>query len=272
MEWLFKLNEDEEVYSIVGIDGDVRGDIVIPSTYEGKPVSSIASFLFSDCDDLTSAIIPDSITSIGVGVFRNCRNLTSVTLGKGIGAIGCGAFCGCTKLSNVVIPDNVTFIEGEAFKDCGSLTSIAIPNSVTKIGIGAFESCYNLTSVTIGEGVISIGDEAFFDCVRLTRITIPHGLISIGGGAFQSEENRKYLMNIGHVVYLYVSPEVIWERIKGLSGRPLLKCDNPYEKLVELYNARHSFYEMADYKIDTNNLTKYQVIDELLKVINAKNS
>lgn len=101
---------------------------------------------------------------------------------------------------------------------------------------------------------------------------VKNKVISIGGGAFQTEVNRNNLMNIGRVVYLYAAPEVIWERIKGFSGRPLLKCDNPYGKLVELHNARHSFYEMADYKIDTNNLTKSQVIEELLKVIDAKNS
>jgi BspA type Leucine rich repeat region (6 copies) len=55
------------------------GDVVIASTYNGHPVTSIADSAFEGNLSLTNVIIPASVTSIGNSVFINCSNLTSVT-------------------------------------------------------------------------------------------------------------------------------------------------------------------------------------------------
>ena len=77
----------------------------------------------SSCQ-LTSVVIPNSVTTIGTGAF------------------------GQNALTNVVIPDSVTTIGASAFRE-NNLTSVVIPNSVTTIGGYAF-SGNNLTSVYIG--------------------------------------------------------------------------------------------------------------------------
>lgn len=38
----------------------------------------INNFSFENCSDLTSVIIPDSVTTIGQEVFQNCYTLTSI--------------------------------------------------------------------------------------------------------------------------------------------------------------------------------------------------
>ncbi|MDR0749985.1 MAG: leucine-rich repeat domain-containing protein, partial [Tannerellaceae bacterium] len=43
-------------------------------------VTSIGSYAFISCYNLTSATIPRSVTRIGEFVFSNCRNLTDVTV------------------------------------------------------------------------------------------------------------------------------------------------------------------------------------------------
>ena len=59
---MFSLNGD--AYTVrIGTCTDA--DIVIPSVYNGKPVTSIADSAFSGYSSFTSIEIPDSITSIG---------------------------------------------------------------------------------------------------------------------------------------------------------------------------------------------------------------
>ena len=94
---------DEHFYSytienskatITAVDKSISGDITIPSTLSGYPVTKINTSVFGDCNNLTSVIIPDTVTSIGSSLFLNCKSLKSVTLSNKITHIGSqAAFC-----------------------------------------------------------------------------------------------------------------------------------------------------------------------------------
>ena len=147
--------------TITDCDTDATGELVIPNTIDGNPVTSIGSNAFYYCSSLTSITIPNSVTSIGEVAFYNCSSLTSIT-----------------------IPDSVTSIERYTFWNCSSLTSITIPDSVTSIGNRAFWNCTSLTSIMIPDSVTTIGYRAFDSCTSLTSITIPDSLTHIGRGVF----------------------------------------------------------------------------------------
>lgn len=129
----YTLNDDEASYSVTGIGTCTDTDIIIPSEYEGLPVTRIDHDAFNKCTSLTSIVIPDSVTSIAWSVFWDCFSLTSVTIPNSVTSIDTQAFYGCTSLKSITIPDGVTQIEDYLFSGCTALTSIDIPTSVTGI-------------------------------------------------------------------------------------------------------------------------------------------
>ena len=145
-------NEYEEVTSIV-----------IP-----KSVTSIGNYQFCEFNNVTSITIPSSVTTIGDYAFYDCTSLTSITIPSSVTKIGDGAFYDCTSLTSITLPSSVTTIGGWAFVNCSSLTSITLPSSVTKVGSDAFYNCTSLTSITIPSCVTTIGNYAFKYCSSLT--------------------------------------------------------------------------------------------------------
>ena len=165
--------------SIFGYSNPSITSIVIPNS-----VTSIGLGAFLDCTGLTSIIIPNSVTSIGELAFSNCTNLTSVTIPNSVTSIGVQAFSH-TALTSITIPNSVTSIGDYAFASCGGLTgTLTIPNSVTSIGMAAFQGCTSLASIIIPNSVTSIGSSAFGTCTSLTSVTIPNSVTSIGDYAF----------------------------------------------------------------------------------------
>ena len=183
----YALSSDQSYYIVTGI-GTASGDIIIPDTHEGLPVTYIGSYAFHNYGSLTSIDIPAGVTGIGRSAFDGSSNLESVTFAEGseLASIGYRAFGACSSLTSIEIPASVTNIGEEAFVVCSSLTAIEIPAGVTSIGSRAFYYCSSLTSIEIPAGVTSIGDYAFNECSNLASVTFAEGsqLTSIGENAF----------------------------------------------------------------------------------------
>ena len=143
--------------------------INIPSTIDGKTVTSIRNCAFYGCKSLTSVTIPNSITSIGREAFYDCTSLTSVTIPDSVTSIGDSAFYNCKSLTNVTIPNSITMIGPDTFCRCSSLENITIPDSVTSIGDHAFFEC-KLVTLTMGNGVNYIDSCAFLNCEQLYEV------------------------------------------------------------------------------------------------------
>jgi hypothetical protein len=160
------------------------GNVIIPGTIAGLPVTSIGDRTFEEIADLTSVTIPVGVTNIGSWVFFSCNNLTNITIPEGVTSIGASAFDNCTSLPNITIPEGVTSIGDWTFDFCTSLVSITIPAGITSVGDWAFSDCISLTNITLAEGVTNIGVGAFFECGSLVSANIPEGVASIGVNAF----------------------------------------------------------------------------------------
>ena len=206
----------------------ITGHVVIPSEYKGQPINMINNQAFDGCTELTSVVIPDSVTQLANYAFNRCTSLTSINIPNSVTTIGSYAFKGCTSLTSIEIPNSVTTIYGSAFAGCTSLTSVELPNSITTLSgifsgctnlvhvtlpnnitsVSGFDGCTSLTSIEIPNSVTTIGSSAFKGCTSLTSIDIPDGVTSIGASAFEgctgltSIEIPNSVTTIGEKVFL----------------------------------------------------------------------
>jgi hypothetical protein len=93
----------------------------------------------------------------------NCTNLSSVVIPNSVTLIREHAFECCTELTSVIIPNSIKSIGDYAFRFCIALKSVVIPNSVTLIRDLAFSQWRDFTSTTI-HNATSISDYAFYGC------------------------------------------------------------------------------------------------------------
>lgn len=99
---------------------------------------------------------------------------------------------------------------------------------------------------------------------QLTQMT---GIVmATGGGAILREENRKLLKENGFIVYLQCSVERILERTRRDTQRPLLRTDNPRERIETLFTQREPLYlACADFKVNTGILQSKDVVELILQ-------
>lgn len=92
-------------------------------------------------------------------------------------------------------------------------------------------------------------------------------VLSTGGGAFVAEGNRRMITERGVSVWLDADPELLWQRVRHRSHRPLLQSANPRQTLIDLHAARSPAYSQAD--IHVRALPHYAIEDTARQVIAA---
>lgn len=122
---------------------------------------------------------------------------------------------------------------------------------------------------SISEIFAEDGEEAFRQMETLLLQEISNRryaqIFSVGGGTPMNPVNRELLKRCGTVVYLKISPEAVYERLKHDKVRPLLQCDDPYTKVKELLEARSGAYEeCADIIIPVDGLQMEQVLEKIM--------
>jgi shikimate kinase len=90
-------------------------------------------------------------------------------------------------------------------------------------------------------------------------------ILSCGGGVVVRDESREILKLLGTIIYLKVDADEAVSRISRPETRPLLSGDTPP---AELLASRLRYYEdAADFTIDTNGRSIYQVVTAVQKCL-----
>lgn len=194
-------------------DGAVSGDVVIPETIEGKPVTVIGSKAFSDRGKrITGVTFPDTLEEIGIHAFAStavreielpaglrkigamafyeCTELEKVSFPDGLMSIGEGAFCSC-GLREFDLPDSLSEIGACAFCDMPALESVTIPGNVSSMGEMIFQNCSSLKKAVIEDGITYIPFLMFAEGASLTEVVLPDTLREIGQSAFMNTALEK---------------------------------------------------------------------------------
>ena len=155
-----------DAYAVTSFSGDIK-NLVIPETYNGKPVKEISSNAF---------------------ISERGRELVSVTLPAGVSIIGEGAFRECSHLEEILINGKSDYFLSEqgVLYSVNKRTLVAYPPAKT-------DAVYYIAAETT-----AISSYAFYDA-SLGGIVLGSGINSIGRNAFDSE-------HIDYVDFYYVNP------------------------------------------------------------------
>lgn len=160
------------------------GDVVIPSTIGGVPVTRIADLAFCNKDTVTSVVVPEGVTTIGNSAFSYCEQLVSVDLPDSVTTMGDCVFQEDISLKTVNLPAGLTSIPNRTFLDA-SIKNIVLPSTITSIGESAFSGS-SIEKIELPSGLTTIGEYAFTLCNSVKIVKIPDSVTTIGKGAFEN--------------------------------------------------------------------------------------
>lgn len=199
--------------------------------------------------EITSAVIPDSVTYIGNLAFKGCRTLRSVRMPEQV-RLGTHVFAGCDGLANpdgfvicggiaceffgpgphVHVTEGVRELSAEVFAN-RSIHTVSLPDSLVRIGDCAFEGCNLLERIVIPDSVKEIGSGAFRGCYHLSEVTLPDTVETMGDGVFAgcrglAGENGFVIRNRALHAYFGSEPEIVVpEGVTGIASGVFYKSD-----------------------------------------------
>lgn len=157
------------------------------------------------------------------------------------------------------------------FMGCGKSTvGIRLSYKLRRVLLDTDKYIEKKEGMSISELFAAKG-EAYFrqqetECLKALLAENPKQIISTGGGLPMREENSRLLRELGCVVYLQISANSVYERLKGDTTRPLLQCEDPLGRIEELLLKRRERYEAcAELTVNVDGKDREQVIVEIIK-------
>ena len=127
---------------------------IISNTYDGdkgiivcdNPILAINGGAFIGVNNLTSLVLPNSITELRSGSIQDCGGLTEITLSKNLKITQQGVLSS-TGLQEVEFPDGFERLEAGTLSNCNNLSKVILPASITSISIGIFPNWPKTTNI-----------------------------------------------------------------------------------------------------------------------------
>ena len=137
----YTLYNDNKEYKVAAMNRQIT-EAVIPSYYNGLPVTEVADNAFMSCALLERVEIPETVTRVGNNAFYNCRDLQKLVGMINVTEIGNNAFAMCSKVEKLIIPPKVEKLGSSIIRN---VTNPVYVRS-TKTAIMSLNANWNLNS------------------------------------------------------------------------------------------------------------------------------
>ena len=129
----------------------------------------------------------------------------------------------------------------------------------------------NKIGMTISEIFENQGEKYFREMEELTTLQLlkkKKTVISLGGGAFLNNKIRKEILDNHISFWLNWDIKTLVNRIKDSQKRPVaIKLSR--NELADIIKKRSIIYSKAMYKINSENLTKNEIVKKIIKIYDA---
>lgn len=203
LKWTYSLSDGKATLTGVrdaqGNTSTITGMLRLPDSVDGYPVTGIASYAFRMLN-VTSIVIPDSVTSIGQEAFASCSSLTDIVFPPGVTNLPYGVCDLCTSLAHVTLPSNLVSIGQRAFEWCRGIREISFPTTLRSIDTWAFDSA-KFTRLDLPEGLTTLAERAFNRNSLLTDVVIPSSVTNLGAAFAQCPALTNVVVASGNKCY-----------------------------------------------------------------------
>lgn len=165
-------------------------NIVIPNKTKG-----LGEYAFLDCEELTEATLPESVTKIPSGIFEKCYNLKTVNA-PNVNTVCEHAFYDCRNLEAFDF-SKLQSLGPMAFAYTG-IRKAVFSDKFSELGVSVFYSCKNLQTVDMKTCKIQeIPYQCFCFCNELKDIQLPQDVTIFDSDCFLRAKFNKLIINTG---------------------------------------------------------------------------
>ncbi len=123
--------------------------------------------LYFNNEEVTTLVIPETITTIQPWAFYNCTSIQTLVIGENVATVGTDALSGCSNLTSVVwnVKHCADFASGPAglfYRMRTTITSFTFGEAVEHIPAYLCYQMENLTHLTIPQSVQTMGAQVFY--------------------------------------------------------------------------------------------------------------
>lgn len=221
------------------------GNVVIPDTIDGMPVTAIGSQAFFQVSGLTSVTMGTNLTRIEANAIFQCPNLSSVSILGNVTNIGDGPFIDCKSLTGIGLSSsnlNYSVTNGMLFNKTqtsliefpgGLGGSYVLPAAVTNVGEAFIGNSLSAIVADPANSYYSSTNGVLFDKSQTFLISYPGGL----SGPYTIPGTVSTIVSAAFEYSTGVSKVTIGTNVTSIGPFALYDCGSLAEISVDPTNA-----------------------------------